>query len=87
MFNFLRQGQLLLENSDEESVFEAAMEAGAEDVQPASDEDGAPTRNFKVKQANANTVCKSMPQLACGVISLLNKVRDASQIRAQISTT
>eukprot|EP00877_Chromochloris_zofingiensis_P013246 jgi/Chrzof1/8175/Cz03g00150.t1 len=48
MFNFLRQGQLLLENSDEESVFEAAMEAGAEDVQPASDEDGAPTRNFKV---------------------------------------
>ena len=35
MFLFARTGQLLVEDTGEDAVFEAAMEAGADDVQPA----------------------------------------------------
>ena len=48
MFNFMRQGQIIVDNTDEDAVFEAAMEAGAEDIQPVMDDDGAPTTSYKV---------------------------------------
>lgn len=48
MFNFTRQGQVLVQDADEDAVFEAAMEAGADDVQPVFDEDSNPTSDFKV---------------------------------------
>ena len=41
LFNFQRRGQLVVEPSHgEEEVLEAAMEAGAADMQPALDDDG-----------------------------------------------
>lgn len=42
LFNFSRVGKVLVEGSSEDAVFEAAMEAGAEDVAgvPAEEEGG-----------------------------------------------
>jgi transcriptional/translational regulatory protein YebC/TACO1 len=37
MFNFNRRGVCVLDGGDEEAVFEAAMEAGAEDIVPRRD--------------------------------------------------
>eukprot|EP00775_Hariotina_reticulata_P002573 gene2573-2875_t len=48
MFNFMRQGQVLVQDADEDTVFEAAIEAGADDVQPVFDEDGNATNNFNL---------------------------------------
>lgn len=48
MFNFMRQGQVLVCGADEDQLFEAAIEAGADDVQPVFDEEGQPTSDFKV---------------------------------------
>lgn len=49
MFNFMRQGQVLVSGADEDELFEAAIEAGADDVQPVFDEEGQPTSDFKVR--------------------------------------
>lgn len=49
MFNFMRQGQVLVAGADEDALFEAAIEAGADDVQPVFDEEGQPTSDFKVR--------------------------------------
>jgi len=48
MFNFMRQGQVLVIGADEDELFEAAIDAGADDVQPIFDEDGVSTNDFKV---------------------------------------
>lgn len=48
MFNFMRQGQVLVTGADEDELFEAAIDAGADDVQPVFDEEGQPTSDFKV---------------------------------------
>ncbi|GAB4818860.1 hypothetical protein N2152v2_005906 [Parachlorella kessleri] len=41
LFNFQRQGLVMVDaKEDEDKVFEAAMEAGASDVQPSKDDDG-----------------------------------------------
>jgi hypothetical protein len=45
------QGLVVVDGTDEDSVFEAAMEAGVDDIQPVFDEDGVPTSSFKVGQA------------------------------------
>lgn len=50
MFNFMRQGQVLVSGADEDELFEAAIEAGADDVQPVFDEEGQPTSDFKVRR-------------------------------------
>ena len=44
----LPQGQVLVHGADEDTVFEAAIDAGADDVQPVFDEEGNPTNDFKV---------------------------------------
>lgn len=38
-----------MEGADEEAVFEAAMEAGADDIQPVADDDGNPTTSYKAR--------------------------------------
>lgn len=48
MFNFMRQGQVLVIGADEDELFEAAIDAGADDVQPIFDEDGVSTNDFKL---------------------------------------
>lgn len=48
LFNFMRQGQVLVMGADEDALFEAAIDAGADDVQPVFDEDGNTTNDFKV---------------------------------------
>ncbi|GAX77862.1 hypothetical protein CEUSTIGMA_g5304.t1 [Chlamydomonas eustigma] len=49
MFNFARCGAILVEDTKEDIIFEAAMEAGAEDVCPLpEDEDGNPSTSYKV---------------------------------------
>lgn len=48
LFNFSRQGQLWILSDNEDAVFEAAMEAGAEDIQPVPDEEGNASKAFKV---------------------------------------
>lgn len=49
MFNFERLGLLVVGDTDEDKVFEAALEAGALDVLPGTDEEGAPSDTiFKV---------------------------------------
>ena len=50
MFNFSRAGSIVVEGAEsEEAVFEAAMEAGAEDVAPVpEDEEGKPSTSYKV---------------------------------------
>lgn len=51
LFNFQRQGLVMVDVSvGEDKAFEAAMEAGAADFQPATDEDGTVT-GFKVLTA------------------------------------
>jgi hypothetical protein len=45
----MRQGQVLVVGADEDELFEAAIEAGADDVQPVFDEEGQPTSDFKVR--------------------------------------
>jgi transcriptional/translational regulatory protein YebC/TACO1 len=42
------QGQVLVKQADEDVVFEAAIEAEADDVQPVFDEDGNATNDFNV---------------------------------------
>jgi transcriptional/translational regulatory protein YebC/TACO1 len=70
MFNFMRQGQIIVDKTDEDAVFEAAMEAGAEDIQPVTDDDGVPTTSFKVS-FNCIIVVKLgngiLPSLHCHV--------------------
>lgn len=50
LFNFARCGLIVVDNTSEDAVFEAAMDAGAEDIQPvvAADEDGQPSSSYKV---------------------------------------
>ncbi len=50
MFNFVRQGRVVVSGAEDE-VFEAAMEAGADDIQPMNDEDGNPTTSYRVSLA------------------------------------
>ncbi|EFN55164.1 hypothetical protein CHLNCDRAFT_52504 [Chlorella variabilis] len=51
LFNFQRQGLVMVDGSEgEDAVFEAAMEAGAADIQQHTDEDGAVV-GFKVLTA------------------------------------
>jgi hypothetical protein len=52
----LPQGQVLVHGADEDTVFEAAIEAGADDVQPVFDEEGNPTNDFKVGGASLRVV-------------------------------
>ncbi|KAJ9511659.1 hypothetical protein QJQ45_017972 [Haematococcus lacustris] len=48
-FNFTRSGMVLVEDTAEDAVFEAAMEAGADDVVAVTpEEEGAPSTSFKV---------------------------------------
>jgi hypothetical protein len=48
LFNFQRQGLVMVDAAEgEDRVFEAAMEAGAADIQQALDDDGA-LLGFKV---------------------------------------
>ena len=50
MFNFARCGSIVVEETGEEAVFEAAMEAGAADVAPLPDnEDGKPSTSYRVR--------------------------------------
>jgi transcriptional/translational regulatory protein YebC/TACO1 len=44
---------VLVHGADEDTVFEAAIEAGADDVQPVFDEEGKPTNDFKVTNCTA----------------------------------
>ncbi|GLC47402.1 hypothetical protein PLESTB_001960000 [Pleodorina starrii] len=49
LFNFNRCGMIVVDRTTEDAVFEAAMEAGAEDVEPVSpEEDGQPSTSYKV---------------------------------------
>ncbi|GLI68298.1 hypothetical protein VaNZ11_012659 [Volvox africanus] len=49
MFNFTRCGMIVVDNTTEDAVFEAAMEAGADDVEPVpTEEDGQPSTSYKV---------------------------------------
>ena len=49
LFSFVRQGQVLVTGSpDEDALFEAAMDAGADDLAPVLDDDGAPTGDVRV---------------------------------------
>ena len=49
LFNFQRCGMIVVDGTTEDAVFEAAMEAGAEDVEPVPpEEDGAPSTSYKV---------------------------------------
>ncbi|KAG2500500.1 hypothetical protein HYH03_001278 [Edaphochlamys debaryana] len=49
LFNFQRCGLIVVDGTTEDAVFEAAMEAGAEDVAPVPpEEDGAPSTSYKV---------------------------------------
>lgn len=59
MFNFMRQGQVLVSGADEDELFEAAIEAGADDVQPVFDEEGQPTSDFKVCVWGGGITCGS----------------------------
>jgi hypothetical protein len=68
MFNFQRQGLLVIDESDEDAVFEAAMEAGADDIQPVFDEDGQPTTSFKV---GCTLVCVCACQHVAGQVLML----------------
>lgn len=47
------QGQVLVTGADEDTVFEAAIEAGADDVQPVLDDEGNPTNDFRVRRLAA----------------------------------
>lgn len=50
LFNFSRCGMIVLDGADEDKAFEAAMEAGGEDVVPVPpEEDGAPSTSYKVR--------------------------------------
>ncbi|KAJ9511741.1 hypothetical protein QJQ45_022606 [Haematococcus lacustris] len=50
-FNFTRSGMVLVEDTAEDAVFEAAMEAGADDVVAVPpEEEGAPSTSFKVDE-------------------------------------
>jgi hypothetical protein len=50
LFNFNRCGMIVVDNTNEDAVFEAAMEAGADDVEPvAPEEDGQPSTSYKVR--------------------------------------
>ena len=40
LFNFQRRGEIVLQGAGEEQAFDAAIEAGADDVEAHSDEDG-----------------------------------------------
>ena len=40
LFNFERRGEVVLANADEDTAFEAAMEASGEDVEPYHDDEG-----------------------------------------------
>lgn len=40
LFNFQRRGEIVLQGCGEEAAFEAAVEAGADDVEPHFDADG-----------------------------------------------
>ena len=51
MFNFARAGAILVDDTGEDAVFEAAMEAGAEDVAPLpEDEEGRPSTSYHVSR-------------------------------------
>ena len=51
MFNFTRCGSVVVEETGEEAVFEAAMEAGADDVAPLpDDEEGRPSTSYRVSE-------------------------------------
>lgn len=50
LFNFQRVGAILVDKTTEDAVFEAAMEAGADDVAPMpEDEDGNPSSSYRVR--------------------------------------
>lgn len=51
LFNFQRRGEIVLEGCGEDAAFEAAVEAGADDVEPHFDEDG--------NEAGFKVVCSS----------------------------
>ena len=51
MFNFTRCGSILVERTNEDSLFEASMEAGGEDVVPVEEEQGPSTTAFNVYTA------------------------------------
>jgi hypothetical protein len=65
LFNFMRQGQVLVSNADEDAVFEAAIEAGADDVQPVLDEEGNVTNDFKVCMRLGAYVCVCVCRCVC----------------------
>ncbi|KXZ44773.1 hypothetical protein GPECTOR_62g888 [Gonium pectorale] len=49
MFNFSRCGCIVVDGTNEDAVFEAAMEAGADDVEPVpAEEEGAASTSYKV---------------------------------------
>lgn len=49
MFNFARCGVIVVDDTSEDAVYEAAMDAGAEDIQPAADnDDGTPSTSYRV---------------------------------------
>lgn len=43
------QGRVIVQGADEDTVFEAAIDAGADDVAPVFDEEGLSTSDFKVR--------------------------------------
>jgi hypothetical protein len=44
---------VIVDNTSEEAVFEAAMEAGADDIGPVTDDDGNPTTSYRVRAMNS----------------------------------
>ncbi|KAJ9511811.1 hypothetical protein QJQ45_022668, partial [Haematococcus lacustris] len=69
-FNFTRSGMVLVEDTAEDAVFEAAMEAGADDVVAVPpEEEGAPSTSFKVFTSveGFNTAKATLVSLGCRV--------------------
>ncbi len=55
-YNFQRRGCLVVVDSpSEDAVFEAAMEAGADDIVPVVDEEGNPTTSYRVSRRMAGS--------------------------------
>lgn len=61
LFNFQRQGLVMIDASEgEDRAFEAAMEAGAADMQPALDDDDKVV-GYKVRRLSAPPHCVHPP--------------------------
>lgn len=81
LFNFQRVGAILVDKTTEDAVFEAAMEAGADDVAPMpEDEDGNPSSSYRVRaRCIVNYQARSCWPRRCACC-LINHPRMSSQV-------